>query len=96
VNTVIKIVREKYTHKTVYRQLPVFKKGLGIKNACAIFGYRPEELEEVELTRKEYNADLQLESAEIQKERMIRAEMDSILRSQAIQSLIKKGKLAVD
>ncbi len=88
-----KIVREKSTQKTVYRQEPDFEEGLGIKNACIIHYLQPKDLEEVEITQEEYDNNLQAESQETVKENMIRAEMDSILRQQAIQSLKDKGLL---
>ena len=88
-----KVVRVKTTGETVYRQEPDFEPGLGIKNACVLFGLKKKELEEIELTREEYAAELEVEFQEKEKAKKIKEEMDSILREQAIQNLKSKGLL---
>ena len=88
-----KVVRVIATGETVYRQEPDFEQGLGIKNACILHGFKKKELEEVELTQEEYDAELEVEFQEKEKEKKIKEEMDSILREQAIQNLKSKGLL---
>jgi hypothetical protein len=55
-----KIVRQKSTGKTVYRQSPDFKKGIGIKNAL-LLGYDKNDLEEIVLSQQEYDDDIKEE-----------------------------------
>ena len=60
----MKVVRHKITGRLVYRELPDFKEGLGIINA-ALMGLGPEkELEEVEVTWEEWEAELELREQE--------------------------------
>ncbi len=88
-----RVVRVIKTGETVYRQEPDFEPGLGIKNACILLGFKKKELEEVEITQEEYDAEINVEFQEKEKEKKIKEEMDSILREQAIQNLKSKGLL---
>jgi hypothetical protein len=56
-----KIVKHKNTGKTVYRRSPEFKTGKGIESACSLYGFDPDDLEEIEITKEEYDTDLQAE-----------------------------------
>ena len=60
----MKVVKHKITGRLVYRELPDFKEGLGIINAV-LMGFGPEkELEEVEATQAEWDAELELREQE--------------------------------
>lgn len=60
----MKVVRHKVTGRLVYREAPDFKKGLGVINAV-LMGYGSKsELEEVEVTPEEWEAELLLRKKE--------------------------------
>lgn len=52
----MKIVKQISTGKIVYRSIPEFEAGMGIKNAVAINGGKPEDYQEIDITDNEYAA----------------------------------------
>jgi len=54
----MKVVRHKITGRLVYRQQPDFEVGLGITNAVSFGCGSADELEEVEVTEAEWEAEL--------------------------------------
>lgn len=60
----MKVVRHKITGRLVHREDPDFKDGMGITNA-ALFGCgSKDELEEIEVTPQEWEAELELRRQE--------------------------------
>lgn len=86
-----RVVKEKITGKIVYRSEPEFKKGLGIKNAVAMNGGKPEDYKEVEIIQQDW--DLHLEVLSNTPEKLIQRKIKKILRRQAIKELKAEGKL---
>lgn len=85
----MKVVIEIATGKLVYWSDPPFEEGYGIINAVAMFGGKPEDYEEVEMTQAQYDANpviaAELETAEI--EAKIAERMDKNARDQAVAEL---------
>ena len=60
----MKVVRHKITGRLVYREIPDFEEGKGIINAI-LFGFGSKsELEEIEVTPEEWEAELELREQE--------------------------------
>ena len=60
----MKVVRHKITGRLVYRQEPDFEEGKGIINAVLMGEGPEEELEEVEVTQAQWDAELALRKEE--------------------------------
>jgi hypothetical protein len=60
----MRVVRNTSTGRIVYRESPDFEWGKGIVNAVASDGYTESELEEIEVTEAEWDAELLLREQE--------------------------------
>ena len=60
----MKVVKHKITGRLVYRELPDFKQGLGIINAALMGLGSQDELEEIEVTKAQWDAELVLREQE--------------------------------
>ena len=60
----MKVVRHKITGRLVHREIPDFEKGLGMLNAINFELGTAEELEEVEVTQAQWEAELELRDQE--------------------------------
>jgi hypothetical protein len=80
----MKVVKRKSDGKIVYRSSPEFEEGFGIKNAVVLDGGLHEDYEEVAITEQEWLVKVVTPR---QKEEEIQAEMNRLLREQAIINL---------
>ena len=60
----MKVVRHKITGRLVHREIPDFEKGLGILNAINFELGTAGELEEIEVTQAQWEAELELRQQE--------------------------------
>lgn len=85
----MKVVIEIAAGRPRYRSDPPFEKGFGIKNAVAMFGGKPQDYEEIEMTFEQYNANPAIVAAReaAEREAAIAAEIVRHQRAGAIERL---------
>ena len=85
----MKVVKQKSTGKIVYRQSPDFEQGKGIINASIFNQIAADDLEEVVITRQEWDDVQKIKRDKTERDEKIDKEMWDL----AEQSLKDKGKL---